>query len=677
MKIRTLKDIKIIIQQGQKALLEDPYRVRLLVITLVTTTMVLEALSFNNELLSYILVFGAMLLVIPNISFLAKRSNRAPKKYAMLIIGSAIGLFLSYIIGVKIGNLIPIFSNLLSYITILIDLLIIFLLANVIQKHFVVKKTPKSSTLLTTVIVILAIGFSAYNNFANLSDQVFHQDEKFSIQAAKGFSETGRYELWDFLDNESTGEKYSRNNLYTQILALTGDYLDFNEFSMRLPTAIMAVLGTITMFFITKKMTNNNWLAMSATVLWAFNDVVIYFGRFSRGYVFLMFFGQQIVYLAWVLFKSKKFKYDLLALLLIGIFLIVGYNFHQSILLLTPIVGLVILKKYWIYTKTHRKLVITLSVIVAILAGAFILYFRLYQHFGICITCEPQTIYLSHILEPYLLHSPLLLVFASFFLLSITKFKLNFRNISIISLYLSLIMTIFLFNRYEDFRYVATLQPLVIIILVYMLSFYTNFIKKLSYSKSYLIILLTILLIGIQIPNVTTQTLLTNKAQANWINIEGNRIHRRAARPDSEILYDYIFKNTDKAVILKLKNGGISWPDDYYLAKYTTQYPNKEIIFYEESTTSQQCSLSFDLKYSTVKDVPKILHLDEINKQDVPILIVANTVNSTQSYNIDYANDHCQNIAKDLGIVEYIYYEQSKLNKQNIYFPNVFECNNF
>ncbi|MDD2870877.1 MAG: glycosyltransferase family 39 protein [Candidatus Gracilibacteria bacterium] len=542
--------------------------------------------------------------------------------------------------------------------------------------------TNQGKVYLSFFILITIICFS--NIFINLGSTPFHQDEKYHFSPAYTYSQTGEFARWDFLYDEVGDAKWTDRNLSLSIVtSYSQQIFGLSEFSSRLPVAIVGFLGLFLIYYIVIKITGNAVIGLISMYIYSVNDIVLYFSRFLRAYVFLIIISLILFYFLYKLFKSSKIKDKLVySSTSIIIFIIGLFEFHATIIMLFPLLAFVLFitilntfkfKKYYpIYL-----IFVLLGIIFVLNSIGFITLFKM--PFGIqnMINLKidffsPIKIYLSHLSNPFNLGFSLEFLLISLLFLS---YKKIYKNLFLIfSLFVPIIFSLYFFNRYEDFRYIALIQGIFIfyvsILIYYIWLIVINNGEKKNY---YLLVFITIIFIPLQFPYLPQFQPFTKLSQANWQNIEGTRIHFRAAKPDNVKAFDYIFDNFDNIVLLRLADGGINWDDNYYLSKYVKNYSNKSFIFYNNNRDS---GTNFDELYNSNKSTKKFLENDlnffDILDKNEQIIVVGSTRDLVNVDVMKYLDTKCENIASRIGIVKYRIF--SYMHPEENYFPNVFLC---
>ncbi len=525
--------------------------------------------------------------------------------------------------------------------------------------------------------IIFIIGFS--NIFINLTNLPLHQDEIFHFSTAYGLKETGTFVTWDYLNNIPQSA-YTRNNIYTILVFISSSVMGFSVFAGRFVSAIFGVFGLFAIYYISKKMFSSKKIALISAYIYSVNDIIIYFSRFLRGYIILILLSILILYLCYNLLLNKNhLKSSVYYILGIIFSFLVALNFHATAFLLLPLILIVFLiylfkmlpirKYFFIYILAIS---ITSLFILNILGVVKLIQlpFNIYNHINLNINLnnyDPS--YFYNILNSYNI-SINLLIAMPFLLLSTLKSKNNVLKIILLnfSIFIPLIISLYFFNRYEDFRYIATIQGLFII----YLSFYIVKISYLYKWRRLILITLLMLFISFQFPYFPQINLVSKQAIANFKNIESQRIHRRTAVPESKKVFNYLinYSKAEKITILRLADGGINWDDNYYLNIYLSN-SNKKVSFYIENA---YYSGKFDEIFNNNKyiDLEKNIDYTSLIYND-NTYIIGNLRHLTNKKMLSILDTECKNLSPELGIIKYNYFENYK-NQNNNYYPNVFKC---
>ncbi|MCK5146676.1 glycosyltransferase family 39 protein [bacterium] len=116
----------------------------------------------------------------------------------------------------------------------------------------------------------------------------FWVDETNAFYASKSLAESGNFEL-------PSGREYKRAPVQTAVTALLFKILPANEFSTRLPAAVMGILSVLLVYFLTARIFNQR-VALVAVFFMAFSHFEVGWSRTARMYTFLQFFTLLFFY---------------------------------------------------------------------------------------------------------------------------------------------------------------------------------------------------------------------------------------------------------------------------------------------------------------------------------------------------------------------------------------------
>lgn len=531
-------------------------------------------------------------------------------------------------------------------------------------------------------VLICVIWFS--NIFVNLWKLSFHQDEVFHFSPAVTYSKTWEFAKWDFLYDEIWDYKWSdRNKTLTILTSYFQNIFGISEFSSRLPVALAWFFGMFLIYFISIKITENRIIWLISMYIYSVNDVILYFSWFLRAYIFLIILSLGLFYLLYrfLFIKDKKIKliYALLSTIFFIFWLI---ELHWTIIVLLPLLLVVFfiwilqiysLKKYYYLYITFFLISIIFILNAIWIIDLFKMPFWIQEQVKLKIDFfNPEKIYLYHLTNPFNIgFSLIFLLFSLFFI----NFKKNFYLylFLVFSIFIPLIFSLYFFNRYEDFRYISLISAIFIIYISIFIFYTWRLIFNNKSEQKYLILILsTLLFIPFQFPNMLEVKPFTKTSQVNWENIEGSRLHFRAAQPDNYKAFHYIFKNFDNSPIVRLPDGWLNWDDNYYLSKYLEENKWKKIIFY----TSKEFSTKLVEIYNFRKTDKKFLNQNEdffnLISRYKKVIVIWNNRDLVDKKVMEYLNVNCKNISWDIWIVQYRIFAYA--HPVDNYFPNVFVC---
>jgi len=443
-------------------------------------------------------------------------------------------------------------------------------------------------------IYVLVVFICFANTFVNLWKLPYHQDEQYHFSPAYTYNKTLEFAKWDFLYDEIWSSKWTdRNKSLTVLTSYSQKIFWFNEFASRLPVAIAGFLWVFLIYFIVLKITwiREIWL-ISMYVYWV-NDVVLYFSGFIRAYIFLILLSMILFYILYKLILDKNNKKKLIYIFLsIIIFIFWLVELHATMIVLFPLlIFAIFLSIFQTFSfKKYKYIYISFFVLTSVfvlntiwLIHIFKMPFGIQNQINLSLDLfNPTKIYLGHLVNPFNIWIPLIFLLIILFFIRI-KDGIYLKLFLVFSVFIPMIFSLYFFNRYEDFRYIAVIQWIFIIFVSIFIYYIWILLDYKSNNEKYLkLIIVTLLFIPLQFPYILEIKPITKTSQADWENVEWSRIHFRLAQPDNYKAFNYIFENFDNIVLLRLADWWINWDDNYYLSTYVKKY-NKDITLYSNS----------------------------------------------------------------------------------------------
>ena len=232
-------------------------------------------------------------------------------------------------------------------------------------------KIPKKILpILYILIILVLILIGAWLRVSNLGEVDFQNDEFFHLDTAVGYMETGKFVMWDFLEQEQTGD-YIRAFPYTWLVAQSFGFFGMSETTGRLPSAIFGILLLPLIYFVTYKITGNKLVSLLVLVLIVFDNSFIWSSRICRMYSMFVFFAVLTTYLLFRGLEGKNNKFNFYYLIPGGLLFIFTYFIHEA----TLILGLGFLIYFLINIKRSKKYKILSIVSLIVLATFFAIHF--------------------------------------------------------------------------------------------------------------------------------------------------------------------------------------------------------------------------------------------------------------------------------------------------------------
>lgn len=465
----------------------------------------------------------------------------------------------------------------------------------------------KEGCLLVLFLTLLII-YGSVLRVLNLGETALYQDEIIQYQALLGLIEHGNLAIYNPFGEELL-RLYTRNALLTYIVYMFVTIFGENEFIFRFPSAIIGIL-LIPVFYLCTKNLMGKQLALLGAVFITFNPFLIYFSRFYRNYSFLAFFYFLtiviIVYFVKELSSNKPntkrlVKYSILGLLAFVITHLFG-TVQAMTLIPVIMIGIALVIIWTLSNKylsikviyTSLKIVVLISIIVLI--DLIIGYDTIGLASAVQVHLKTDIFYLfsssnARIYFNYLFSFNYGSI--SFILITVAIFKTIYSKrieyaFIIASFFCSFILISYLGDRYEDFRYIAFLLPLSIIVILISIDFFIHIVRNLQlknvFLRNNLVILAALALITYQVPfEIDQESRTANyfaKGQPWWEENEGFMyIHRRAVNPEYNKAFDYINSHSLKKDIFIFHNQG-------YM--YLEKLPGQDIFYIGRNTNKVQ-----------------------------------------------------------------------------------------
>jgi uncharacterized membrane protein len=527
-----------------------------------------------------------------------------------------------------------------------------------------------------SVGLILLVLIGGCLRLADLDNPELHHDEFFHSSAAKGYLETGDFVLWDYV-NDEPGKDYTRSSGYTWILAQSTRIFGFDEFGLRVPGAIVGTLTIVVVYFVFKAFASKD-VALLAAFIFTFNEIAIYLARFVRGYSMLPFFYLMLAYVVFKgieallesdeevpsergrgLFGARRRR--LLGYFVLGALLfLISVHLHYFAVYIIPVVLVYFPIRLIIASADGRKnLALHYAGYLLVLFVGFLLLITgslstmtnlvgandITQHLRFDLVSQPA--YYHYLFGMYKAE----ILVACLALLGAVVLCVKFRVKGLYVLLLTavpLVIQVYLFDRFEDFRYVLFLIPFAGCVIAVGFTELVRFLLR-AFSVSWgavtertlLVTVCTLLLLGLVIypsfPGVALDG-ITHTAQASWVADEGKEyIHRRAVAGDLKKAYGYVNEHVGSNDALVVCN-----------------YMRGSLMYLNSSNGADVYVLQTD-GTATVRRSASHVHLHD---QDV-------------IYYLTQAPDHvATNRAPAAGIKQYNY--TSYFNGGDFYWPNVF-----
>lgn len=357
-------------------------------------------------------------------------------------------------------------------------------------KLFIMLKNMKAGQIIYWFFVILLLVFGFWLRADNLGVIDFQNDEFFHLDTAKGYLETGRFVMWDFIKQEPTAD-YIRAFPYTWLVAQSFKVFGVSELAGRLPSLLFGFLLLPLLFYLTFKITNNKIVALLPLALFVFDNSLIWSSRICRMYSMFVFFVAIATYLIYKGLENKNNKINYYFLLSGGVFFIFSYIIHEATLLL----GLGFLIYFLLNIKQKKYQVLSaISLLILIsffLINSFIAALTTNDFFTV--RANPNFVYFFYPFNQ--LRAGALI---GWFILFLGVFLWPKREqIKIYYLCLSVPITlyfVFFAERYAAKKYLLFIIPFILIL--FADSFYLFFKKIFATKYFYYILIISFIIIG-------------------------------------------------------------------------------------------------------------------------------------------------------------------------------------
>ena len=223
-----------------------------------------------------------------------------------------------------------------------------------------------------------------------------------------------------------------------------------------------------------------------------------------------------------------------------------------------------------------------------------------------------------------------------------------------------LFIMIYLFNRYEDFRYIYFLIPFVYGTAMYGLFKSIQCIcflrKRIDPSKLLMVsILFTLLLLFYPVLPIDDIDGFSLKSPSIWEGADGSHyLHRRAVAPEYSKAYNYL-NSIQKAGDIVIIVGGMHYIES-----------KNEVEYYSLSAWDYNKTL---INLRTKQEIDFFELIDK--SKDKKVYFIGAYMHMLDSELNAYLIN-CPNLAKDIGIKKFNY---NSFYKNRYYWPNLFICN--
>lgn len=455
---------------------------------------------------------------------------------------------------------------------------------DVSKKQKVEVRGKKESIILTTFACAVLIIMSLLLRLYKISEVPFRNDERFQLEAAQGYRNTGIFQRWDFQINKPMERlddllpMYERAKPYTWQIAQVFKLLPINEANSRIVSIIWGTLFLLEIMYIAFFFTKKVAIPIGIGMITVFNPLLVWSSVVVREYSFFASLSLLFIFSChlWLkilhkILEKRHKKKDIVYFLGISTLLLTLMVFHRDIhpiliiLILiffcyTALILLNYIKHKYRLTRLKKNILITIGCIAVILI-AFLLKG---EKFPITVNIKnPMLSYIWYIFQDFRLP-----IFALG--LTIIGFIKTWRHSKWLVLLSigSVIIMIFFADRYPSQKYAIFILPTIWLITVMGLYETVNFFLKAAkpWQRNIAFALsLFFILPWISFPNVKKIQGITQMSYVDSAML--NRSDVRAA-------YDYIAKTkrSDEKVFIRSKNSyylqGIVMPNEEFPDMY-------------------------------------------------------------------------------------------------------------
>ena len=359
-------------------------------------------------------------------------------------------------------------------------------------------------------IVILSIVIFSHD----LGEIDFQGDEYLVVSASEGYLRTGTFYQWDYLNNTLSDTRYERAWPHTWMIAQSYKLFGVSEWSSRIVSVIFGVFFIIIFYFITNFFLQNRLASLLTLFCMLLHPSYIRLFRYTRMYAVLIPIF-ILLYFFLYRFITEKNKYHLrklpsflnhrlnfnyLFILPSLLLLMLNYHIHINAMVILPITFIfVIFLAVYLREKKYIILSSAGGIAGALLAGALLLIGAKSDFKLISLVANNLTFFSRRTFSyiDFLAEYPFngivsfsLLVPGLFLIFFTNKKESTARMVYLyIAVIFSLIFFIFVADRYSRFKYISHIIPIAIMLIVYMMVFFSRISGKKSVTALFSILL--------------------------------------------------------------------------------------------------------------------------------------------------------------------------------------------
>lgn len=544
------------------------------------------------------------------------------------------------------------------------------------------------------LLILLFLVYGSFLVLNNLGSADIYHDEQWELQVIHSLNNGEGFRLWNYITS-SPMMKINNGIILSSLSYMSTKLFGFNNFSLRLPSAIFGILN-ILLVFIAFRMYTNKRIGLITSLGFLLNLNALYLARFFRAYTIALFFYLlSFIFLSLFIneLKNKKIRMSQsIIFITLGIVsLIISIEERELgkiLLILYPLAFLAFIltnldmfrarvgKTKLIFALGSLILLIFLLTRIEVLDISLIMK-QVSEFISLSKLENPTNIYYYYLFEKYIKSSFAFyfLVFVGFFFLSFDllskKCQSSRKMILLIFTVIPMIFMIYLLNRYEDPRYIYFLIPFVYSFfgsgLDYLIVLFLP--RRSDLFKSILILIISLTFFFYLVLPMQDIPFTSLKSPSSWSGEEPREYwHHRAVVPEYTKAYSYlnnVQKSGDVVVII----------DGAYNLEVTpgvSYYNLNPWIFTKNITSYEIYNLSsWDDLNTSLNGVDFFNIVD--SHQNGSIYVLGSYLLMLDNSLTSYLINNCTNKAQDLDIMKFDMW--STQYDGRVYWPNLFICN--
>ncbi|WP_406657586.1 glycosyltransferase family 39 protein [Methanolobus sp. ZRKC2] len=595
-----------------------------------------------------------------------------------------------------------IITEIVLFLAIITGIISIFLYRKELQNLRAIsdsKETCESYQKSDKMIIFSVILFTFLGTiliFRNLDTPEFFHDEWWHVSVIKSLQEGFGFKIYDYVTNEPIC-RYTSGDIFNWIIFQISKLLGNDEFGLRFFVALVGS-ALIPLIYFTFKDFIGKEPALLTAVMFSFSEISIFLARFLRPYTLFLFCYLLVFFLSYKFLRcavERKIFNSLLTLFLNILFLIIALDSREFAKILIPLISLYyagfflykydtksLLPKYLPFSVISFSLFLIMTIFLQ-LSGVIdlsIIFSQIDGFFSFDQLSNPTEEYYF-----YLFELPFKMPLVGYFLFSVGTLLMGVKSYTnrqgkytyfLIFSLIPLFIMIYLFDRFEDFRYIYFLIPFIYGCMMFgftwtiklLLDIYLK-VNSLKFNRTYyIVIMLTTLLLFVIFPSIPGINIngLTTKSPSDWQHSDGNEyLHQRAVALELKAAYNYMEneKELDSSYALVVTDyrakylGEVQFKNVYYLEPYDGE--NK---FYDISTIGGQVNLG-QISGETYT-------LNGILSRNDKVIFVIGPVHMLNEEVFTFLYKKTINHAEQARIISYDY--NDFYNGKELYWPNIF-----